>query len=178
MKMGPSLFWGLLLVVLGLSLIFKIVFNVDFPLFRVFVAFLLIFFGIKMLFGNFHRPMVFQTSEKDVVFGERIFNEPESNRDYSVVFGKGVFDFRDYDLKGEKQRVKISTVFGASIVKIKKDMPVRIKVESAFAGADLPNGNSAAFGSTTYTSPDFDSEKPFLEIKLDVVFGGCEVRTY
>jgi predicted membrane protein len=177
MKMGPSLFWGLLLVVLGLSLIFRIVFNIDFPLFKIFIAFLLIFFGLKMLFGSFHGPAI-ETKENEILFGEKHFSNPYNNRDYSVVFGKGVYDFRDYDLKGEKQFIKISTVFGASVVKLNKDMPVKIRVESAFAGADLPNGNSAAFGSTTYTSPDFDSEKPYLEIKLEVVFGGCEVRAY
>jgi predicted membrane protein len=177
MKMGPSLFWGLLLVVLGLSLIFRIVFNIDFPLFKIFIAFVLIFFGVKLLFGSFREPII-ETKDSDVVFSEKQFSNPENNRDYSVVFGKGVYDFRDIDLKNEKQRVKISTVFGASVIKINKATPVKIKVESAFAGTELPNGNSAAFGSTTYTSPDFDSEKPYLEIKLEVVFGGCEVRSY
>jgi predicted membrane protein len=177
MKMGPSLFWGLLLVILGLSLIFRIVFNIDFPLFKIFIAFLLIYFGIKMLFGSFHGPRI-ETKENEVLFGEKQFSDPENHRDYSVVFGKGVYDFRDYDLKGEKRFIKISTVFGASVVKLNKNMPVKIRVESAFAGTELPNGNSAVFGSTTYTSPDFDSNKPFLEIKLEVVFGGCEVRTY
>jgi len=177
MKMGPSLFWGLLLVVLGLSLIIKIVFNIDFPLFKIFIAFILIYFGFKMLFGSFHTPSI-QTNENDIVFTEKQFSNPESNRDYSVVFGKGVYDFRNFDLKGEKQKVKISTVFGASIIKISKEMPVRIRVESAFAGTDLPDGNSAVFGSTTWTSPGFDTEKPYLDIKLEVVFGGVEVRTY
>jgi len=177
MKMGPSLFWGLLLVILGLSLIFRIVFNIDFPLFKIFIAFVLIYFGVKMLFGSFNGPK-FETKETEVVFNEKQYANPESNRDYSVVFGKGVYDFRDFDLKGEKQRVKISTVFGATVIKISKTMPVRIKVESAFAGTDLPDGNSAVFGSTTYTSPGFDSEKPYLDLKLEVVFGGCEVRTY
>lgn len=177
--MGPSLFWGLLLVVLGLSLIFKIVFNIDFPLFKIVIAFVLIYFGVKLLFGSFNGPNPnFETKENDVVFGEKHFSDPKSHKDYSVVFGKGVFDLRDFDLKGENQRIKISTVFGGSVLKINKDMPIRIRVESAFAGADLPNGNSAAFGSTTYTSPSFDAEKPFLDIKLEVVFGGCEVRAY
>jgi predicted membrane protein len=177
MKMGASLFWGLLLVVLGLSLIFRIVFNIDFPLFKIFIAFILIFFGLKILFGSFHGPN-FETKDNEVIFGEKRFTDPGNNRDYDVVFGKGTYDFRDFDLKGERKYIKISTVFGASVVKISKNMPVLIKVESAFAGAELPNGNSAAFGSTTYTSPDFDYEKPYLEIKLEVVFGGCEVKAY
>jgi hypothetical protein len=51
-------------------------------------------------------------------------------------------------------------------------------VESAFSGTELPNGNSAVFGSTTYTSPNFDEGQPYLDLKLDVVFGGCEIKTY
>lgn len=175
--MGPSLFWGLLLVVLGLFMILKVVFNIDFPLFKVIIAFLLIYFGLKILFGSFRTPCI-QTKDNEVVFGEKRFSHPETNRDYSVVFGKAVYDFRDIDLKGEKQSIKISTVFGATIIKINKSTPVKIKVESAFAGTELPNGNSAVFGSTTYTSPDFNPEQPHLEIKLEVVFGGCEVRAY
>ncbi|MCB8994574.1 MAG: hypothetical protein H6538_03090 [Bacteroidales bacterium] len=175
--MGPSLFWGLLLVILGLSLIFKIVFGIDFHFFRVFIAFLLIFFGIKMLIGH-TGTRHFETKENDVVFGEKHYSNPDNDRDYNVVFGKGVFDLRGYDLKGERQRLKISTVFGASIIKLDKELPVRIKVESAFAGTDLPNGNSAVFGSTSYESPGFDDSKPFLDLRIDAVFAGCEVRTY
>jgi len=165
------------LVILGLSLIFRIVFNIDFPFFKILIAFILIYFGVKMLFGSFHGPRI-ETRESDVVFGEKIFSTPESNRDYSVVFGKGVYDFRDIEFKNGKQSVKISTVFGASVIKVNKNTALRVKVESAFAGVDLPNGNSAVFGSTTYTSPDFDLEKPFLDLKIECVFGGCEVRSY
>jgi len=175
--MGPSLFWGLLLVVLGLSLIFRIVFNIDFPLFKIFIAFVFIFFGLKMLFGTFRTPAI-GTKENEVIFGEKRFNNPDTNRDYNVVFGKGVYDFRDIDLKGNRQYIKISTVFGATVIKLNQTTPVKIKVESAFAGTELPNGNSAVFGSSVYTSPDYDPEKPNLEIKLEVVFGACEVRTY
>jgi len=179
MKMGPSLFWGLLLVVLGLSLIFKIVFKIDFPLFKILIAFVLIFFGLKLLFGSFNGPTFhINENENEVVFGEKRFNNPEPNKDYNVVFGKGVYDLRDIDLRESHQYMKISTVFGATVVKINKTTPVKIRVESAFAGIDLPNGNSAVFGSSQYTSPDFDENKPFLDIKLEVVFGGCEVRTY
>jgi hypothetical protein len=51
-------------------------------------------------------------------------------------------------------------------------------VESAFAGADLPNGNSAVFGSTTYESPAYAADKPYLDLKIDVVFGGVDVKEY
>jgi predicted membrane protein len=179
MKMGHSLFWGLLLVVLGLSLILRIVFNIDFPIFKIFLAFVLIYFGIKLLFGSFETKVhVYRGGEKDIIFGEKTFSNIEGNGEYNTVFGKGSYDFRGFDLKGEKKQIKISTVFGGTVIKLDKDLPVRIKVESVFAGADLPNGNSAVFGSTTYESPTFESSKPFLDLKLEAVFGGVEVKTY
>lgn len=179
MKMGHSLFWGLLLVILGLSLILRIVFNIDFPIFKIFIAFVLIYFGIKILFGSFDTKVhVYHGGEKDVIFGEKNFSHMEGSGEYNTVFGKGTYDFRGYDLKGETKRIKLSTVFGGTVIKLDKDLPVRIKVEAAFAGADLPNGNSAVFGSTTYESPTFESGNPYLDLKLEVVFGGIEVKTY
>ncbi len=177
--MGHSLFWGLLLIVLGLALILRIVFNIDFPILKIFIAFVFIYFGIKILFGSFGTNFSFHKGgEKDIIFGEKKFSNFEENGEYNTVFGKSTFDFRGYDLKGETKRLKLSTVFGGTVIKLDKDLPVRIRVESAFAGADLPNGNSAVFGSTSYESPGFNPDQPFLDLKLEVVFGGVEVKTY
>jgi predicted membrane protein len=177
MKMGPALFWGLLLILIGLSFIFRIVFNIDFPLFKIIIAFLFIFLGLRLLFGSFGFVNI-RGGENDVIFGEKRFDYFEDNKEYNVIFGKGVYDLRDEDLERGTKKVKLSTVFGGSEVKISKDIPVRIRVDAAFAGAELPNGNTAVFGNTSYESPDFDPAKPFLDIKIDVVFGGVEVRLY
>ena len=179
MKMGNSLFWGLLLIVLGLSLVFRIVFNVYFPIFKIFIAFVLIYLGIKILFGSLGtRAHIFNDSERDVIFSDKNYNTFEDNGDYNTVFGKSNFDFRGYDLQGQKRKLKLSTVFGGTVIKIDKDLPVRIRVESVFGGADLPNGNSAVFGSSVYESQNLNTENPYLDMKLDVVFGGVEVKTY
>jgi predicted membrane protein len=177
MKMGPALFWGLLLIIIGLSFIFRIVFNVDFPLFKILIAFLLIFLGLRLLFGSFGFVNV-KTGENDVLFGEKRFDQFENHKEYNVIFGKGVYDFRDVNLEDRVKKVKLSTIFGASEVKLSSDIPVRIRVDAAFAGAEMPNGNTAVFGNTNYESPDFDPEKPYLDLKIDVVFGGVEVRLY
>jgi predicted membrane protein len=177
MKMGSALFWGLLLIIIGLSMVFRIVFNIDFPLFKVIFAFILIFLGVRLLFGSFG-DMNITTPEESVIFGERKFHTVEDRKEYSVVFGSGVFDLRDMPLEGSSRKIKISTVFGGSEIKISKNTPVRIRVEAAFAGVNLPNGNSAAFGNTNYQSPDFDPALPHLEVRIDVVFGGAEVKLY
>ena len=179
MKMGSSLFWGIILIVIGLSLVIKIVFNVDFPIFKIIIAFIFIYIGLKIMLGDGFRPLHHQYSDNDVVFGQSKFNNIQDGKEYNVVFSKGNFDFRDVQLKPDGPTfVKIHTVFAGSQILIRKDTPVRIRVEAAFAGAQLPNGNSTAFGSTLYSSDSLDTTKPFLDIQAEIVFGGLHVVTF
>ncbi len=177
MKMGPALFWGLLLIILGLSLVFRIVFNIDFPLLKIILAFVFIFIGLRLLFGSFGIVHM-RGGEHDVIFGEKRYGTFESGKEYNVVFGKGVYDFRDFTLNGKVKRVRLNTVFGGAEIRLPRELPVRIRVDAAFAGANLPNGNTAVFGSTMYESPDFDPSAPYLDLKVDIVFGGVDVRLY
>lgn len=177
--MGSSLFWGIILIVIGLSLVIKIVFNVDFPIFKIIIAFIFIYIGLKIMLGDGFKPFHARNTETDVVFGESKFNNFENGKEYNVVFSKGNFDFRDIQLKPDGPTfVKIHTVFAGSQILIRKDTPVRIRVEAAFAGAQLPNGNSTAFGSTLYSSDSLDTTKPFLDIQAEIVFGGLHVVTF
>ncbi len=93
-----------------------------------------------------------------------------------MVFGKGNFDFTNIDLSQGNVNVKIGTVFGAVEIRIDRDMPVRIVADAVFAGAELPDGNTAVFGSSSYQSESFDPDSSHLKIKLDVVFGGVKIR--
>jgi predicted membrane protein len=179
MKMGAGMFWGLVLILIGLSLVIKIVFNIDFPIFKILIAFFFIYIGLKIMLGSSFRIFGEPRNKSDVVFGESNFDQVGSDKEYNVVFSKGNFDFRDIKLQPTgPTKVKINTVFGGVEIFIRRDMPVRITVEAAFSGAQLPNGNSAAFGSTIYSSDSLDTSKPYLDIKADVVFGGLHVKSF
>jgi predicted membrane protein len=176
MKMDSGLFWGLLLIILGLSLILKVVFNIDFPVMKLLIAFFFIYLGIKVLFGNFGFSF-FKSGPHDVAFGEGSFKEIiQPAKEYNVVFGKGNFDFRNVQLPDSGEvNVKIATVFGASEILLNSKTPVKIKADAAFAGTKLPNGNSAVFGSVVYQSENYDELKPHLVLKTEVVFGGVDI---
>ena len=175
--MSTALFWGLLLILIGFSLIFRIIFNIDFPLFKVIIAFLFIFIGLRILLGNNFLSSGHRNDE-NVLFGEKEYKSAHLGREHNVVFGSGIFDFRDFDPSGSKKKVKISTVFGGAKVKINHDAPVRIRVDAVFGGVNLPNGNTAVFGNSTYESPNFNPDLPCLDLKLEAVFGGIEVKAY
>ena len=173
--MGAGVFWGAALILIGLALIIRFVFNVDFPVFKVIVAGFFIYLGIRILFGRFGL-FHFETGPDDVLFSEKEFHRPEHNKEYNVVFGKGNFDLTNVDLSQGDVNIKIGTVFGASEIRIDRNMPVKIMADAVFAGAELPDGNTAVFGSSSYQTESFNPDSNHLKIKLDVVFGGVQIR--
>ncbi len=172
--MGAAVFWGSLLIILGVTLVIKVIFNIDFPVFKILVAAFFVFLGIWILFGSFGRVNI-RSGPNDVLFSERYYQAPFDQPEYNVVFGKGVFDFTNVDLSEGSKNVKIGTIFSASQIKISKDMPVEISADAVFAGAELPDGNTAVFGSATYVTDSYQPDSAHLKIKLDVVFGGVQV---
>ncbi len=172
--MGMGLFWGAMLLILGVALIIKVVFNVDFPIGKVLIGVFFILIGIKFLLGRTIMPEG-RVGPHETIFNERVYDRPEEGKEYTVVFGKGVYDFTDVDLSKGTFHAKVSTVFGGSVIKISRDMPVKIDADAVFAGAELPDGNTAVFGSTYYTSDSYNPDSAYLHIKADVVFGGVQI---
>lgn len=171
--MGSGLFWGILLMVLGVSLIIKVVFNIHVPIFRIVLAFILIYLGLRILFGNIKSD----DNKNDIIFSEaRITEIDRMNREYNVIFGKSTFDFTNIEFQYEKPvDVEVNSIFGGSVIQISKDVPVLIKGETVFANLKLPNGNTSFFGDLEYRSDNFDEAKPYLFIKASAVFGSIEI---
>jgi hypothetical protein len=170
-----GLFWGIVLIIIGISLVVKVAFKIDFPIMKVLIAFFFIFLGMKILAGNIGFSKL-KTGPNDVVFGESNYvyqyNIP---KEQNVVFGKAVFDFRNLMESSLPTDIHINTVFGNSEILIRKSMPVVIKVDAAFAGATLPNDNSTVLGTANYQSPNFDELKPHLIIRANAVFSSVKI---
>lgn len=178
MKMGTGIFWGILLILIGLGIVIRVVFNIDFPLMKFIIAFFFIFIGVKIIFGNFN---VFdkRSGEKTTIFSEsRIDGLDEKYKEYNVLFGSSVVDLRGIDLSESSKEIKINTVFGSTIVKVDNEIPLQIKADAAFASAELPNGNSSVFGTSYYNSETFRSDTNYLYIRADVVFGDLRIKSY
>jgi hypothetical protein len=174
MKMAPGFFWGIILIFVGLAIIFRVVFDVN--LFRIIIAVVIILFGIRILVG---KNLVKEKSGKnhDTFFSEQRFNDlPKDKTEYNIVFGKSVYDFTRMDTPMTATvKIKINAVFGAAIIKINRNMPVKIKSEAVFGGSRMPDGNTVAFGSINYTTDSFKIDAPHLFIESGVVFGGIEI---
>ncbi len=166
-----GLFWGVVLILLGVSLILKWVLGIDIPVFRIVMALVLIYLGVRMLIGT--APS--RVDGNRALFAEAEFSGGEADRDYTVVFGRGNLDLRAAQVTDKDVAVDFSTVFGSGVIHLRKDVPARVKVTSAFGGARLPDGNQVAFGETTWRNAAYKEGAPALVVEAHVVFGGLEV---
>jgi predicted membrane protein len=178
MKMGAGMFWGILLILIGLGIVIRVVFNIDFPIVKFIVAFFFIFLGIKILIGNFNFKNVHH-DENTTMFGERrIEGLDAEHKEFNVIFGSNMIDLRDIDLSQGSKEIEVNVIFGSADIKVSEKTPLKIKAESVFGSARMPNGNTASFGSTQYKTDTFNKDSSYLYIKTDVVFGGVEIKSY
>ncbi|MCX7986232.1 MAG: hypothetical protein N2662_04785 [Bacteroidales bacterium] len=176
-KMGTGAFWGIILIIIGLSIIIKIIFNIDFPIFKILIAFFFIYLGLKILLGNSFKPFQPISNDHNILFGEKVFLKPEKG-EYNVIFGKAVFDFQHFRPDSSVDSVidiKINTIFGASEMILPRDIQAKIEASAVFGEARMPSGNTASFGSTSYLG-DTTTSDSMLNIRADVVFGSFIAR--
>lgn len=166
-----GLFWGVFLILIGLTIILKVLFNIGIPLFRIGFALLLIYFGIKILTGG----PICSKGKNAVWFSESKIENTSSSDKYDIVFGKGVIDLSNVSLTSGTIKKEINTVFSAGVIKINPQLPTKIMVNSAFAGAKMPDGNVTSFGKYTYQSPNYKEGENHLEIAANVVFASLEI---
>ena len=171
--MGAGLFWGLILIVIGLSIIFKVVFDIS--IMRIIIAVVFILIGLKILVGK--SSINISSDENDVVFGDRYFSAfPTTDTEYNTIFGKSVFNFADAAIPTDKQLdLEFNTIFGNSELILPPGLPVKIKGEAVFGAAKLPNDNTAVFGSANYVSDHDSAVTHFVNIKASAVFGNIEI---
>lgn len=173
MKMGPGLIWGIILIAIGLSIIFKVIFGIS--AFRIIIAVVFILIGVRILIGK--SSWMKNNNENDVVFGERQYNiEQIINREYNTIFGKTIYDFTNLDTNTSLPAdIEFNTVFGHSVIILPAQLPVKVKAEAVFGAADLPNGNTAAFSTTHYSSNLEGIGNKVLSMEANVVFGHIEI---
>lgn len=175
--MSASLFWGILLILVGLSLILKIVFNIEFSIFRVIIAFLLIYFGIKIFIGKDFSLFPESDKEDQVVFSEKTIKKIENGKEYNAIFGGAKFDLREMTFPDSVvTHIKINTIFGGTQVIVNHDVPIHINSNTVFAGTKMPDGNSSAFGSLDFENDTAKKGKAKLVIETNTIFGGLHIK--
>jgi predicted membrane protein len=174
MKMGIGLFWGIILIAIGISIIFKVIFDVS--VFRILIAIVFILLGVKILLGK--SIVNIDAKDSDVIFNEKKYTEfPNTNTEFNTIFGKAVYDFSQAKIPTDTNiSLQFNTVFGHSEIILPEGLPVQIKADAVFGAVKLPNDNTAVFGSANYKSDQDSTATKFVNIKASTVFGNIEIK--
>lgn len=178
MKMNCLIIIGIILALLGISLILKAVFFISIPILKILLGLFLIYLGIKMIFGINIKVSKFCNTENSTVFSSTYKDNFDSSyNERNILFGEAIYDLSNFNLKeNEPSFLRINTIFGSSKVIIKKDMPVKVKVNAAFSGVILPDGNQTVIGTNFFKTNNADSALNCLNIDVNVVFGSFKLK--
>lgn len=166
-----GVFWGAILILLGISIILRSLLHINIPVFQLLIAFFFIYIGISILSRGFY----YKKSPKTIVFEEREV-EGKPHEKYDVIFGRGEIDLSKVSLEKGNVRVSVNTVFGSGVIRLNPQIPAEIIVSSVFAEAKFPDGNSIFMGRYIYRTKEFKKEENHLIVDADVVFGALEIK--
>ena len=169
--LSAGIIWGVLLVLLGLSVIAKAVFHIDIPVFRVLLGLFFIYMGVQIIWG---RGFGWGGSCARV-FTEGKVQDGEKTREYNIIFGEGTIDLTDVEIKDKTVELKANAIFGSSKVKLKSGTPAIVHANTAFGMTRMPNGDGAAVGSLYYKTATYREDKPHLVLEINSVFGQTDL---
>lgn len=124
-------FWGILLILWGLSLVLKAFFpTFKFPLGTIFISICIIVFGVQLLVSGFGNKRSF--SVRNVKHG---FSEHQSKgytEKLNVVFSTDTLNLNSVDVSENDRFVEINAVFGKATLYVASDVPVRLETDAVF----------------------------------------------
>jgi len=170
MKMGlfNSTFWGAIIILLGLSIILKSIFNIDIPFFRIIVGIIIIAVGIKLITSSFaEKPKNIKIDTESIKEGN----------EYNVIFGKSIIDLSKIDTDQRSTIIEINTIFGTTNLYIKKEQNIRIIVDVAFGYVTFPDSSGISFGNRIYDNNNYNNTENYIIIKTNTTFGTLNIHT-
>lgn len=168
MKFG-SIFWAIYLIVLGLILLIKVIFRLDFSWTGAAFALLLLMSGISLITNGARRKKNVYRPLSGVQFfanGTVILDEETS--EFTSVFSDAEIELSRDRMPKE---LAVNSLFGRTILRVPEGYSARVEGTAVFGVLELPEGQIPAFGDKTCIVGDG------LQIKLRVtsIFGYARV---
>jgi hypothetical protein len=162
-----GVFWGALLIILGVWFIVRRAVPVHIPVIRIVVAVLFVYAGVRILARG---PV--SMDRNTAVFSESSMRySPDRGREYNLVFSSGAVDLSAAVPGSANIRAQVNVIFASGTLRINPSVPVRVHMSSAFGTVESPNGRSVAFGDMVYTTQSYREGAPALDIQATAVFG-------
>jgi len=168
--MFSALFWGVILILFGLSMIIKAFFGISIPVARITFALLFIYVGVKLLTAHGSCTV---TNTKNIVFSKEAAKGHEHCKKYNIIFGQGNIDLTTLPTT-EQSAIEVNVIFGNGTLVLNASQPTAVKVNTAFGSTQLPDETAITFGQYTYKN-DLSGAQPQVTVDTNVVFGNLHV---
>ena len=170
--------WGIIIIVIGVSVLLGAIFGINIPILKVLFGLFLLYLGIKVLMGAFSFQLTAEkrSSDHEAVFSSSQFQYPNSKdaKEYVTVFGQSSLDLATAEDINTKS-IQSVTVFGESVIYVKKGQPLRVVSNTVFGKSELPGKNISAFGKFEYQTPGLLPDAPALALEVTAIFGSTRV---
>lgn len=173
--MDSKLFWGLLIVLIGVSIIINHVFKVDFPLFKVIIALIIIYVGFKILLGSFNFKSA--SDEHSAIFSNR-HNAPEQidrKEEFNSIFGSSTLDLRQTAFSESVTKLEVNAIFGSVKVFVPHNVKVQVKGSAVFGTVKNNDRELNGIGDQKFPGSEAPGEL-VLKINASAVFGSVAIE--
>ncbi len=173
MSFAPSaIFWGVLIILFGLSIILREVFHINFPFFRVIIGILLIFWGIRVITGSSWK----NRNSKSAMFSSADVAFDNSQKEYNIIFGRGNIDLFRSEKPDKTQKIEVNVVFGNGTLILNDSIPAQVEMNAVFGSVRSDTDKSGGFGSSVYSTSAFKQNEPYYKIEANAVFGSLNIE--
>jgi hypothetical protein len=170
--------WGLGFIILGTLVLINSFFGLDFPIFKILLALLLIYAGVSILINPPQPKTIYShgtVHSQQIAFGKRNFKHDKLAENYQISFGQGAIDFREQNIE-KPTSVNIGVTFGNAVLKLDPQVPTLITANASFGKIEFPDNTQISMGSYVYRTHPEEIET-LLTIKCNVTFGSLEIQS-
>lgn len=172
--MDSRLFWGVIIVIFGVSLIINYVFKINLPIFKILIGLGIIYLGVSVLMSGLN-VSIGKSDDHHAIFSTQTVR-PEAlkeKEEYNSVFGGMTIDLRDTELS-DRGKLEVNAVFGNSIVYLPADVRVHLKSGSVFGSVSNKDRSLNGFGGSSSESGPESAQK-HIEIEANAIFGEVKI---
>jgi len=164
---SSAAFWGMIIVLFGLSIILREIFHISFPIFRVFAGCLLIYLGIRIIAGGIN----YRHGGRHYEYSDSYTGDRNDKREYNIIFGSGNIDLFKIELPDKNRTLEVNVIFGDGKLILNDSIPTRVDISAALGSVHTPDRTTNGLGNSVYTTSSYRENIPFIRIKASAVFG-------
>jgi predicted membrane protein len=169
-RFSGSMIFGTLVILFGLLLLARNLFDLHIPVFSMVVSLGMIWIGILLIMGQ----VVGGKEGERVPFGERTMQYIPGQTNYRVLFGSGTLNLQDLR-PDQPLHLYLDCTFGEMKLIVNREVPLQVDGTASFGSLNGPDLRTASFGNYFYTSTGYNPSLPGLTIHARVTFGELRI---